>query len=336
MDGLDLIFRVLHGDKVIVSVLWIDPVARGDHHVRSECGDQVVDHFLRSEAELRGAIAIHVYLKSGIIHVLRDVDIGYAFRSPDLAGQILRDFVIGFQIHAAHLHVNRCGHALIQHCVDQTTRLKIRAELRKLCRDAPAYFVHVDETAGAVIFLEAHLNECGVHSGVRSEQRRQIGHNADIRNHCIEILGFYNLAHDLFNLLYVVVGDFDASARRSLHVDDELAGIGAREKRNSDEWNEKEAEQEYSSKNYQGFPRAVESLVYISLVNIQHFFKLSVEAGVESCAPGLLGFFAVGMGRFQEVRAEQWNHRDRIKIRGSKREDHSQSQGREQILADAE
>src|SRR4029077_1592841 len=152
---------------------------------------------------------------------------------------------------------------------------------------------------------------------------REVRHDADVGNHCIEILGFYDLAHDLLHLLYVVVCDLDARAGGRLDIDDKLPGIRAREKRNSYEWNEKEAEQEHSSKNDQGVPRAVESLVHISLVNIQHFFEVGVEAGVESRAPGFFGVFTVGVGRFEKVRAEEWNHRDRVKVRGSQRENHS-------------
>jgi hypothetical protein len=66
-----------------------------------------------------------------------------------------------------------------------------------------------------------------------------------------------NLAHDVFHLLYVVVCDFDARARGSLHVNDELAGIRAGEKRNSDKRDEKKAEQKYPGENEQGFPRTI-------------------------------------------------------------------------------
>ena len=139
-----------------------------------------------------------------------------------------------------------------------------------------------------MIFLQAHLHEGGVHAGVRREQRGQIGHDADVRDYRVQIFGLHDLAHDVFHLLDVIVGDFDARAGGSFHVDDELAGVGAREKRNADERDEKEAEQENASEKNERFARTVQSFLHVFFVDVQHLFEFGVEAGVESRAPGFL------------------------------------------------
>ena len=42
--GLDLGLRVLHGQHITVAGLWIDPETRGDHAVRRECSNHVVNN----------------------------------------------------------------------------------------------------------------------------------------------------------------------------------------------------------------------------------------------------------------------------------------------------
>ena len=113
VDGLHLIFRVLHGDEIIVAIFGVNPVAGRDHDVRSERGDYVVHDFFGAEAELAGALAIDGQLQRRIIHVLRDINVRYARYLLDLARQILGDGVAGFQIHPAYLNINRRGHTLV-------------------------------------------------------------------------------------------------------------------------------------------------------------------------------------------------------------------------------
>ena len=59
-------------------------------------------------------------------------------------------------------------------------------------------------------------------------------------------LGGNDIADDLFDLLDVIFGQFDARAGRTFHVDDELAGVGAREKRDPEKRIENETQERNS------------------------------------------------------------------------------------------
>ena len=61
----DLVLGVLHGQHVVVAALRIDPVARRDHLVRGQRGDDVVDHLALIEPELAGALAVDVERSDG-------------------------------------------------------------------------------------------------------------------------------------------------------------------------------------------------------------------------------------------------------------------------------
>ena len=235
LDGVQLIFRILHGYEIVVAAVRVDPVAGGDHGVRSQRGDQVVDDFLRIQAQFAGPGAIHIHLQRGIIHILRNVDVRNSGNRAELPRQILRDAIVALQVRAAHLNIDRRGRALVEHRIHQAAGLKISPQLRNLRGDARAHPVHVDEAADLVVFLQSHLNKRGVHSGVRREQGGKIGRQANIGNDGFQFLRRDNLVHDVFHALHVIVGQLNPRARRRLHVDDELSGVGARKKGNAHE-----------------------------------------------------------------------------------------------------
>ena len=145
-----------------------------------------------------------------------------------------------FRSSAADLDVDRRGHALIEHGVHQAARLKIRAQLGSSRAIRSRTDGHIDKAADLVVFLQAHLNESGVHSGVGREQRGKIGHDADIGNDGFQFAGRDHLPHDIFDSAHIIVGQLDARARGSLEVDHELAGIGAREEGQAHERNQEE------------------------------------------------------------------------------------------------
>ena len=135
------------------------------------------------------------------------------------------------------------------------------------------------------------MHERGVHAGVRREQRGKIGHHADIRDHRVQIVGLHDLAHDVFHLLYVIFGHFDARAGGSFHVDDELAGIGAGKKRNSDERKQEQSSARKSDETTSDLRGRSRAFCTHRLVEIQHLFEFGVECRVEPGAPGLFGRF---------------------------------------------
>ncbi len=125
---------ILHGDEIIVAALRIYPIARGDHGIGGKSSDEVIDNLLGVETQFGSSPAVYIYLEGGVVHILRDVNIGDAWNGLEFPSQVLRDLIGLFEIHAAHLHVNRRGLALVQHGIDQSARLKIGTHLGKIGR----------------------------------------------------------------------------------------------------------------------------------------------------------------------------------------------------------
>ncbi len=93
-----LIFGILDGDEIIVSAFRVHPIARGDHGVGGEGGDDVIHNFLGGEAEFTRTFAIDVHFERGIIHILGNVDIRHARKRLEFSCQVERDAVGRLQI----------------------------------------------------------------------------------------------------------------------------------------------------------------------------------------------------------------------------------------------
>ena len=98
--------EVLHREVIIVSALAVDPIVGGDHVVRIERGNDIVDYIFLRESQLAGVHAVYIEPQSGIVHVLRNVDLADAFHFTNAIGQRLCDAVDLVQIRAANLYVN--------------------------------------------------------------------------------------------------------------------------------------------------------------------------------------------------------------------------------------
>ena len=59
-QALDLVLRILNRQHVVETGFRVDPIARGDHGVRGQGGDDVVHHFPLIKPHLAGARPIHV------------------------------------------------------------------------------------------------------------------------------------------------------------------------------------------------------------------------------------------------------------------------------------
>ena len=67
-----LLVGVLHGEKVVVAAVRIDPVAGGDHAVRSERRNHVVYDVCRRQAKTGSHLTPYVELNTWIVEVLRN------------------------------------------------------------------------------------------------------------------------------------------------------------------------------------------------------------------------------------------------------------------------
>src|SRR5208337_1149189 len=75
---VDIAFRILDGEEVVVASTRVDPVARCDHLVGGQRGDDVVHDFLLVEAQFPCTYPVDLELKGRVIDVLWNVDIAHA------------------------------------------------------------------------------------------------------------------------------------------------------------------------------------------------------------------------------------------------------------------
>ena len=112
--------------------------------------------------------------------------------------------------------------------VDKAASLEVGGKLWHLARKLLLHAPHVLVAADAVVFFQAGLDKRRVHGGVGGVDRGEIGIDADIGDDHVEILRRHDAADHVFDLGDVVVADFKPRAAWHAHIDDELAGIGAR------------------------------------------------------------------------------------------------------------
>ena len=71
-------FEVLDGEVVVVSTLAIHPVIGGDHIVRIERGDDIIDYVFLRQPQLTCVHAVYVKPQRWVVHILRDEDLADA------------------------------------------------------------------------------------------------------------------------------------------------------------------------------------------------------------------------------------------------------------------
>ncbi len=101
--------------------------------------------------------------------------------------------------------------------------------------DAVLHARHVFVAAGLVVFLEADLHEGRVLRGVGGVDGGEIGRGADVGNDHAEVFRRNHLAHQVLHLGDFVFGDGEARAGGRFEIDHELAGVGARKERETEQ-----------------------------------------------------------------------------------------------------
>ena len=291
---LDLVGGVLHGEHVVVAGVGIDPVAGRDDAVGGERGDDVVDDIFGREADERGALAIDVELQAGILEVLRDVDIADAREAAQLLRDVLRLGEGGGLIVGADLNIERRGQALIHDGVDETAGLEVGLDLRHVGCEPAAHAIDVGVAAGGVVFVEPDLDEGGVHRRVAGVDGGEIGRDADVGDDHAEIVRRDDLADFVLDARDVGIAGLDARAAGHFDIDDELAGIGAREVGAAEDRSQHdEDERGAAEQNGSGEAGTLHGAVGEHLVAIEHALEVDVEAvddAVKDAAPVLALF----------------------------------------------
>ncbi len=153
--------------------------------------------------------------------------------------------------------------------------------------------VNVVEAADGVVVIQLHLDGAGVLAGVGGVERGEVIDYADVGDYHAEVVRGDDAMDQVFDTLDVLFGDFQAGTGGGLHVDGELAGVGAREEGNAEEGIDPQAEHEYGSQGCYGQARTDERAAHQALVEIEELSESTVEGGIEAVAHGV----AAGMGR---------------------------------------
>src|SRR5262249_5647929 len=114
---LDLTLGVLDGQHVILPRLWIYPVARRNHLVTCESGNDITDTLLLVQPKLARPRAIDIELECWVVDVLWDVDVGNARDTLDLRCESGSSLMRPLRIRARNLNINGCWQPKVEYCI---------------------------------------------------------------------------------------------------------------------------------------------------------------------------------------------------------------------------
>src|SRR5258706_6456632 len=143
--------------------------------------------------------AIHIQPYRWVVHVLGNIDLGDVRQAANARGQVLGNVVRPAQFATRNLHVDGGGHAHIQNGVHHGTAGEEGAQIGIFGGNLAANAVHVFEAADLVRFLQSNLNGGGVRAGIGRIQRREIGNDADIGNHHVEVGWVHDMADQVLD-----------------------------------------------------------------------------------------------------------------------------------------
>ena len=244
------------------------------------------------KAELSGLFAVDIELKSRVVNVLGNEHVAHAGEPAGLGGYLRGNRVGRFHVVAADLDVDRSGKAEIQNGVHKAAGLKVNTELRELLLDFRTNTAHVFIASDFVTFAKAGLNEGGVRSRVGSVDGGKIRGDADVGNDDLQFVLRDDLTDYVLDLLDVLLGELHARAGGRFEVDDELAGIGAREKGDAEKRIEGEHEERSAEQRGGGGQGAQQRRAERPVVAMEHALEVVVEFFGDAAEAGFDGTFA--------------------------------------------
>ena len=199
----DEVFGILDREQIIVAGLGINPIARRDHPVGSQRGDDVVHDFLCVQAKFAGALAVNVHFQRRIIHVLRHQHVADARQRADLLGDLRRDVVRAFHVRCRSPECPAARACPVQDGIHQAAGLEIGgrpAATPFATARAPGSCIHNCRADGSS--FRPDLHERGVRAGVGRVDGGKAGRDADVGDNDFQILRRHNFfANDVLHLL---------------------------------------------------------------------------------------------------------------------------------------
>ncbi len=139
-DRVDQMLRRLRHDVVVDAGFRIEPEVRLQERSAGQRREHARGDLLLRDAELERLVAIDVDAEGRIVLRLGDSQIADAGNLPHAILQAQRDVVVGLQVVAVDLRVDRGGQAEIQHLADDVGGLEICGHVWKLVREKTAEF----------------------------------------------------------------------------------------------------------------------------------------------------------------------------------------------------
>ncbi len=137
-EGVDLVLRRLHDDRIGHTILVVQPERRGNLPGACQIHDQTVGHIGRRDIGELGAGAIDVDVEGRLTRRLLNAGIGDAGNVPHLVEQAIRVDVVRGQVIAPDLQVDRRRSAEIQDLADDISGQEREAHARKSSGQLPA------------------------------------------------------------------------------------------------------------------------------------------------------------------------------------------------------
>ena len=136
---------------IVVAVFWIDPIARCDHLVAVERGNDVLNHLLLVQTEFDRASTVNVKAQCGVIDVLWNICVRNSRHRADSPCQAGRRIERLLHIETGDLNIDRGGQTQVQHRVYHASRLEKHGYLGQLTLNQRFQTSHVLVGADAML-----------------------------------------------------------------------------------------------------------------------------------------------------------------------------------------
>ncbi len=175
--------------------------------------------------------------------------------------------------------------------------------------------------------MQADLDESRVLGGIRRVDGGQVRRHSDVGDNHLQVMFADDLADVVLHPGDVPVGHLQAGAGRRLHVDDKLAGVGAREEGQAQQRDQRQAHHKAAHDENHGGNGALQRFGNGFIVLGQHAVVVMIETGNEP-SKQRLGFQvpAVPVHRLDEPRAEQRHNRHRHQVGRGQGQHHAERQ----------
>ena len=166
-DRVDQMLRRLRDDVVVDARLRIEPEVRLQQGRARQRREHARRDLLLRDSEFERLVAIDVDVEGRVVLRLRDPQIADPRNHLHAILQSQRDIVVGLQIVAVDLRVDRSRQAEIEHLADDVGGLKVGRDVRKLALDQFADLLLVD---GGRLMLRASTGSAGRRPAGRSNR----------------------------------------------------------------------------------------------------------------------------------------------------------------------